>query len=143
VADQLSTQIAENIKTCRASSSAPERRLRDLVLRHVTFVQRVPALPDIMVMRHAIGSHQIIRLQLQKEMSHLFAEMVDQINLAQDKQVLRANFAAQDIATLIMGIMQGLALRMIISRDPSKLIADAERLFDLQIETLAPRGPTS
>lgn len=140
LSEQLSRQIDENVRACRASSLAPELRLRELFLRHLAFVQEVPALPDIMVMRNASGSRQVIRQQLQTEMAQLRELMVDLIRQSQDNGEIRADIAATDITTLVMGVMQSLVLRMIVSRDPSTLVAEGERLFDLQIGTLAPRG---
>jgi AcrR family transcriptional regulator len=143
VSEQLATRIIENVKTCRASSLLPKFCLRNLVLGHARFIQSVPAMPDIMVMRQATGSHQVIRQRLQKEMAHLGDLMVDLIERAQYRGELRRDIAPADIANLFQGIMQGQVLRMIVSRDPSRLVIDCERLFDLQIETLAQRRPIS
>lgn len=138
----LSDRITDNIQTCRASLQPPMQRLRDLILRHLTFIQEVPALPDIMVMRHASASHQVIRQRLQAEMARLHQEIVTRIQHMQDQGGIRTDLAATDAATLVMGVMQGLVLRMIVSRDPSRLVVEGARLFDLQIAGLAPRKTT-
>jgi len=141
--EELSERIAANVRDCIASPLPHDRRLRDLLLRHLAFIQEVPALPDIMVMRHASPSHQIIRQRLQTKMAQLRAVMVDLIQQAQNCGTLRDDIAATDIATLIIGVVQGLVLRMIVSREPSHLVRDGARLYDLQIGTLAPRGSLS
>lgn len=143
VSERLSERIGENILACNASPLSPERKLRDLVCRHLAFVQEVPALPDIMVMRHASASHQIIRQRLQREMARLRELMEDLIRQSQERNTIRADIAAADISTLIIGAVQGQVLRMIVSRDPSRLVADGQRLFDLQIRTLAPSESAS
>jgi AcrR family transcriptional regulator len=137
VSDQLARRLAENVEACRASRDTPEARLRTLVMRHIGFVQEVPALPDIMVMRQASPSHEAIRQRLQAEMANLRGLMVELVGAAQDRGVLRHDIAARDIVTLIIGIVQGLVLRMIVSRDPSSLSAEGERLYDLQIGMVA------
>ncbi len=141
ISEQLAKGIAGNLREGRASSLPPERVLRDVILRHLAFVQHVPALPDIMVMRHASGCHQAIRQRLQQEMAQLRNLLADLIRQAQNSGVLRADIAAQDITTLLMGVIQGLVLRMIVSRDPSKIGDEGERLLDLQLSILEPQGP--
>lgn len=140
---QLANRISKNVQDCSVSTHTPEVKLRDLICRHLTFIQEVPALPDIMVMRHDSNPRQAIRHQLQTEMSHLRDLMVDLIQISQERGSLREHIAATDIATLIVGVVQSLVLRMIVSRDPSQLVIEGERLFDLQIEILAATGATS
>lgn len=140
---QLSDRISKNVQDCAMSTLSPERKLRDLICRHLAFIQDVPALPDIMVMRHDSDPSQAIRHQLQTQMSRLRTFMVDLIQLCQDRGSMREDIEAADIATLIIGVVQSLVLRMIVSRDPSRLVIEGERLFDLQIEVLAARGASS
>lgn len=142
VSRQLAARIVENIRLCKASPLAPEIRLRELVLRQLAFISEVPALPDIMVMRHASASHRAIRQRLQDEMAKLRDLMIDLIGQAQERNAIRADIAAADIATLIIGVIQGLVLRMIVSRDTSRMVADGKRLLDLQIGTLLPGRPS-
>lgn len=138
ISEHLCERIHANVQICKASSSTPECRLRDLVLGHLSFVRDVPAMPDIMVMRRASRSHQIIRQKLQTEMAQLRGLMVDLIRQSQDRGTMRADITATDIAILVMGVIQSLVLRMIVSRDPSRLLVDGERLIDLQIGILTP-----
>jgi AcrR family transcriptional regulator len=140
---QLSDRIRNNVRECASSTLAPEHVLRDLLCRHLTFIQDVPALPDIMVMRHDGKPSQAVRDQLQVEMSHLRTLMVNLIQRSQDRGSLRHDIAATDIATLLVGVVQSLVLRMIVSRDPSRLAIEGARLFDLQIEILAARDVPS
>ena len=49
ISEQLAKGIAGNLREGRASSLPPERVLRDVILRHLAFVQHVPALPSIPV----------------------------------------------------------------------------------------------
>ncbi|MFT4715047.1 MAG: AcrR family transcriptional regulator [Paracoccaceae bacterium] len=142
VSEQLAQTIIENVKTSRASTLPPLQNLRDLVMRHMRFIQSVPALPDIMIMRQTTGSHKVIRLRLQSEMAQLHEIVVALASRAQNQNQIRDDIAATDVATLVTGVMQGLVLRMIISRNPSQLAVDCDRLLNLQLETLAPRGLT-
>jgi AcrR family transcriptional regulator len=140
---KLSDRIRKNVQDCASSTLAPEHALRNLICRHLAFIQDVPALPDIMVMRHDSKPSQALRHRLQTEMSHLRTLMVDLIQLSQDRKIMRNDIGPTDIATLIIGVVQSLVLRMIVSRDPSRLAIEGARLFDLQIEILAARGVPS
>ena len=141
VSDQLAEQFTKIVRNGEASALPPVARLRDLFLQHAQFIQSVPALPDIMVMRNATGSHEVIRRRLQKEMAQLRGLMVNLAEQAQSQGEICKNISAPDIVILIIGVMQSHVLKMIISRDPSHLVRDCARLFDLQIAALAPKGP--
>lgn len=139
VAAVLARRIETNIETCLASRQPAEVRLRSLVLWHIEFLHEFPALPDIMMMRRTSTSFLPVRDHLQSEMGKLQKLIVALVSEAQSNGVLRADIAASDAATLFLGMVQSLVLRMIVSRDPACLLRDGARLFDLQMTTLAPR----
>lgn len=142
VSSRLARRIAENLQDCMDSDQPPQKRLRDLVLRHIAFIEEVPALPDIMVMRDATASYLEMRQNLQSAMSKLRDLMIDLIAEAQERGRIRKDFAATDVATLFIGIVQGLVLRMIVTRDHSRLVNEGARLLDLQLAAVSPGETT-
>ncbi len=105
---------------------APEDRLRQLVLGHLRLVRDHPALPEIMVMRDPSEAQSASLSQIRASMSGFRDNLIDTIREAQSDGRFRADIGAKDGATLIFGIIQGLVLRLLLSRDP-EILAEGRR----------------
>lgn len=140
LADKLCSLIADNIAETRDASLTGVACLRQLVLGHLFLVQNYPALPGIMVMRDLSKAQSASLLQIRASMSEFRDALLKAIQAAQSKGQFRSDISAEDGATLIFGIIQGLVLRLLLSRDPAILLKDGERLLDLQLSLLAERG---
>lgn len=140
VADSLCDLIAANIAKSRDASMTPERRLRQLVLGHLRLVRDNPALPQIMVMRDPTEAQSASLTQIRVSMSKFRDNLIETIRQAQSAGRFRADIGASDGATLIFGIIQGLVLRLLLTRDPDILLKDGKRLLDLQLSLLTETG---
>lgn len=140
VAGSLCDLIAANIARTRDTSMAPEGRLRQLVLDHLRLVRDHPALPQIMVMRNSSEDQSASLSQIRASMSGFRNVLIDTIRQAQSTGRFRADIGAEDIATLVFGIIQGLVLRLLLTRDPNIFLREGERLLDLQMSLLAENG---
>lgn len=140
VADSLCDLIAANIAKSRDASMTPERRLRQLVLGHLRLVRDNPALPQIMVMRDPTEAQSASLTQIRASMSKFRDNLIETIRQAQSVGRFRADIGASDGATLIFGIIQGLVLRLLLTRDPDILLKDGKRLLDLQLSLLTETG---
>lgn len=132
ITESLAEQISENITRAAKQSSGPSDHLRQLVMGHLRLVHCVPALPAIMVARPQKGA-QFVQTGLQESMSQFTNAILTTIRRAQEVGILRVDIDAQDISTLILGIVQSLVLRSLITNDPSVLLKDSGRLLDLQL----------
>lgn len=133
VADRLCDLIATNIAEANDAPLTAEVRLRQLVLGHLQLVRDHPALPEIMVMRDLSKGQNAALSQIRASMSGFRDALVKTIQEAQSNDRFRSDINAKDGATLIFGIIQGLVLRLLLSRDPEILVSDGERLLDLQL----------
>lgn len=133
VADHLSALIALNIARAAAALVAPDVRLRMLVMDHLEVVRDNPALPDIMVMRDAREAQDELRSRMQANMAKLRSGLVDNVRAAVAQGIFREGLDPADAATLLLGIIQSLVLRMLMGRDPQILLQDGERLLTLQL----------
>jgi len=140
VTSHLSMQIAANIARAADQAATPVDRLRLLILGHLRLVHTTPALPEIMVARDPKGVQNTVRQEIRSRMADFFNALVRAIEAAQDTGHFRADTNAQDIATLIFGIIQSLVLRMLVTRTPQVLLTDGERLLDLQLSVFARQG---
>jgi len=136
----LSEQIVANILGAADQAVPPVERLRLLVLGHLQLVHSAPALPEIMVARDPKGAQNAVRTEIQSRMSDLFSALTKTVKDAQDDGSFRADIKARDLATLVFGVIQSLVLRMLVTRDPAILLADSERLLDLQLSAFARQG---
>lgn len=132
VAAYLCEQIAESIKTA-AEAPTPDDQLRRLVLGHLRLLQQVPALPEFMI-SHGTGTAQrAVRSQIQAAMAGFTDALTEAITAAQNAGSLRFDIAAKDMATLLLGTIQSLVLRLLVTRNPAILTGEGERLLDLQM----------
>jgi len=136
----LGTQIVENVLRARDPIKTPIDRLRMLVLGHLQLVIMTPALPEFVVARDLNGMQNAVRNEVRSSMTEFFNELSAIIEEAQNDGSLRADSDAMDLTALVFGVIQSLVLRMLVTRDPSILQKDGERLFDLQMSALAQTG---
>ncbi|NRB17737.1 MAG: TetR/AcrR family transcriptional regulator [Rhodobacteraceae bacterium] len=133
----LSDQISANITQAEMQAADPIAQLQLLVLGHLNLVCATPALPEIMVARDPKGLRHQARQQIRSSMTAFFKALTRAVKEAQAGGYLCAETAPQDIATLIIGIIQSLVLRLLVTRDPSILLSDGKRLLDLQLSAFA------
>ncbi|MBV1896914.1 MAG: TetR/AcrR family transcriptional regulator [Rhodobacteraceae bacterium] len=135
----LSGQITANIEDATNRDETPIKRLRRLILGHLQLVHATPALPEFMVARDPKGAQNAVRDEIMPAMTGFFNELADAIKAAQSDGSFRTDIDATDLATLIFGVIQSLVLRMMVTRDPSVLLANGERLLDLQLSAFTQR----
>ena len=132
-AQLLCSRIGENTRKGTRTHIKPVENMRRLVLSHLRLIMDIPALPEIMVTRDPTGNLTEPRRQIQMAMVGFRAALTQSLKQAIKEGHLRKGLHALDAVTLFFGIIQSLVLRLIITRDPSCLIKDGERLFDLQM----------
>lgn len=133
VAEHMSALIAQNIARAGVAQVPPDARLRMLIMDHLEVVRDNPALPDIMVMRDTRETQSELRSIMQASMAGLRKALVDNVRAAVAQGIFRDAVDPADAATLLLGIVQSLVLRMLMGRDSQILRQDGERLLNLQL----------
>lgn len=136
----LGARIAENVTNAQAPEKTPLEQLRLLIRGQLQLLHDTPALPDIMVMRDKTDTQGAIRREIHTNMAGFQNAMVAMIEQAQKDGALRSSIAPNDIATLLMGLIQSLVLKSMVTRDQGVLLRDTDRLLDLQLTAFAPQG---
>ena len=136
VGEMLCEQIEENILGCIRAVQKPVDRLRQLVFNHLHLVLKTPALPEIMVVRDPTGTLIEARRQIRTAMGEYHRAVTQELALLHAAGQLRAGLRPDDAAALLAGAVQGLVLRLIVTRDQTPLLHEGERLLDLQLSLL-------
>nr|WP_306264657.1 TetR/AcrR family transcriptional regulator [Pararhizobium sp. IMCC3301] len=137
VTDNLSTRVAKNIAHAETEKLTPDARLRLLVMEHLQLVRDNPALPEIMVMRAKTDAHGALRSQMLTTMADFRKVLARNVAAAVAQGIFRRDLNPNDASTLILGIIQSLVLRMLLTRDPEVLMQDGERLLNLLLSGFA------
>ena len=138
VASRLALQIEQNISESFSKNLLASDRLRKLVRAHLAFLGKNPALPEIMAMR--ADAENSFQHTIQSAMRGFHRALTRHVELGQKQNHYRKNIIATDAATLVLGLVQSLVLRSLISRDLEILNNDGERLLDLLLAGFAQQG---
>lgn len=142
ITDRLGRDVARNLDIVANSDQSALARLRALVLGQLALVERTPALPEIMLIRDPTSADAVVRVAMQTRMAELQSTLIGLCATAQREGALRLDVAAADIAALVMGVIQSLALRLVLSHDPTLLSRDGPRLLELQLAAFTRESET-
>lgn len=140
ISTDLVERIHKNIERANANNANPLGAVRHLVLGHLTFIMETPALPEIMVSRDPSGDLATTRRNIQQAMGALRASLKQHLERAIEAGETREGLQAEDAVMLLFGVIQSLALRLIVTRDTAHLVRDGERLLQLQLTLFAGEG---
>jgi AcrR family transcriptional regulator len=140
VSETLCARIVANAKIDVSDGQAPIVRLRQLVASHIHLVTEFPALPEIMVARDPTGTLTDARHRIQRAMADFRVAIGWALEQASAANHLREGLSVEDGVSLLFGVIQSLVLRLIVSRNPTNLAQDSERLLDLQILLFMNKG---
>ncbi|MDZ4120210.1 TetR/AcrR family transcriptional regulator [Phaeovulum sp.] len=140
VSEMLCARIVTSAELARQEGRTPMDRLRRLVINHVQLIAETPALPEIMVTRDPTGSLTDARRRVQAAMGEFRRAATRELEDARAAGNLRDGLRTDDGITLLFGVIQGLVLRLIVTRDPAPLVVEGARLLDLQLSLFVGRG---
>lgn len=141
VTETLCAQINENTRLGEVEGQSALANIRRLILAHLRLVRQCPALPEIMVTRDPSGNLSETRRRIQEAMGAYRRALERCLEAARAQGHLREGVQVEDGVTLLVGIVQSLVLRLIVTRDPTPLVTDGERLLDLQLALFQSEGP--
>lgn len=138
--EMLCARIVGNAEAGGQAGRTPMERLRQLVMSHVQLIAEIPALPEIMATRDPAGSLTDARRRIQAAMGIFRRAAAQQLEQARATGELRRGVQTDDGITLVFGVIQSLALRLILTRDPAPLLREGARLLDLQLSLFTGEG---
>ncbi len=140
VSETLCAQIIKNAQPEHVAGLKPLDALRRLVVSHLELVAQSPALPEIMVTRNPTAPLTDARGRIQAAMGEFRRAVARELERARAAGHLRAGLHTEDGIMLVFGVIQSLALQLIVTRSPALLAQEGKRLLDLQLSLFAGEG---
>ena len=120
----------------RPGITAPETRVRGLVLAQLRLIRAFPAIPAILFSRELQVENDKLRTAFVALMQRFHKRLSTNIAAAQQAGVFQEDFDPDDAAYLLIALVQGLAVRWSVSARRFNLVKEGERLLDLQLRGL-------
>ena len=133
VAARIGADMAKRWAKVGNGDAAPEDRLRALVEAQLRLIQSMPALPAILFSRELHAENEGLRQTFVKMMGRFHEILRSTIVDGVGAGAFRNDVDAGDAAWLIMGLIQGLAVRWSLSARAFPLVDEGRRLLELQL----------
>ncbi|NNE79396.1 MAG: TetR/AcrR family transcriptional regulator [Silicimonas sp.] len=135
VTDLLCERIDTNISAANDHHD-PIVRLQCLVMGQLRLLHDYPALPEIMVMRDPNAGTTALRSRVLTSMGGLKDAIHKNISQAQTQGQIHSDLDVDDCTNLLVGVVQGMALRLLRFREPETFLNTGKRLLKIQLNLL-------
>lgn len=139
VAETIAVRMTNSWDDALGRAGMPVDRLTGLIEAQLRLIQATPAIPAILFSRELHVENDGLRECFLALMGRFHRAIADEVRRAQDTGALRRDLSADDVAFLLIGLVQGLAVRWSLSGRAFALEAEGARLLSVQIGLL--QGP--
>ena len=133
VAQRIGSLMGKKAGLIEGEEGKPAGQLRDLVIAHLRFIESNPAIPAILFSRELHVENEKMRAFFANMMAnrhrHFSKLIAAEIAVGGFKNTLNPD----DAAYLILALIQGLAMRWSLNAREFVLVAEGQRLLDLQL----------
>ncbi len=133
VGGTIATRMAEGWRTAIQGRDDPVERLRGLVISQLKLIQSTPAIPAILFSRELHAENDLLRKSVFYLLGRFHRALAEQVAQAQATVSLRGDIHPEDAAFLLVGLVQGLAVRWSLSGRSFGLVEEGARLLDVQL----------
>lgn len=137
VAARVGAMMEARWTKAQSPDAAPLEQIRALVVAQLRLIQSTPAIPAILFSRELHTKNKGLRQAFFGLLSRFHRVVSDRAARARDAGELRADLDPDDVAFLVIGLVQGLAVRWSLSRRGFDLVAEGSRLLDVQLSGFA------
>lgn len=134
VAERIGTRLSANAAKSEKKSGRPIDQLRSLVTGHLSFIEKIPAIPAILFSRELHAENDKLRAffagMMARRQAHLSDLIAAEIKAGRFDKALDPD----DGACLILALIQGLAMRWSLSARAFDLVEEGRRLLELQLD---------
>ena len=140
VAEKISSVMQVNWRRALGNKEEAEDRLRSLVLAQLELIQSTPAIPAILFSRELHAENDALRQAFLGLMNTFSKTLSVEFRRGQEDGSFRGDLKPEDAALVLIGLIQGLAIRWSLSRRAFVLTEEGARLLDIHM--LFFRNPT-
>ncbi len=133
VATRIRAVMEARWAKAQSPKAVPIDQIRALIATQLRLIQSTPAIPAILFSRELHTKNKGLRKAFFGLMSRFHLLIADLVARAREAGELHANLDADDAAHLIIGLVQGLAVRWSISDRSFDLPEEGKRLLELQL----------
>lgn len=137
VAARVGAMMEARWTKAQSPDAAPIDQIQALIAAQLRLIQSTPAIPAILFSRELHTKNKGLRQAFFGLLSRFHRVIADLAAHARDAGSLRGDLDPDDAAYLIIGLVQGLAVRWSISGRSFDLAAEGSRLLDLQLSGFA------
>ena len=134
VGQRIAERLRANASLNKTKNALPIDQLRSFVIGHLAFISKTPAIPAILFSRELHAENDKLRAffaGLIANRQRKFAELIkSEISAGRFHETLNPD----DAAYLILALIQGLAMRWSLNARRFDLVAEGERLLELQLD---------
>ncbi|WP_461517687.1 TetR/AcrR family transcriptional regulator [Porticoccus sp.] len=136
VAARIGAMMEARWKRAQNADTVPLDQIRAMVAAQLRLIQSTPAIPAILFSRELHTKNKGLRQAFFELLSRFHGLIVDLASQALTAGELRSDLEADDVAYLVIGLIQGLAVRWSISGRGFDLVEEGERLLAVQLSVL-------
>lgn len=133
VGSMMETRWAKVAGDCQS----PREGIRALIGAQLRLIQATPAIPAILFSRELHARNKGLRMAFFSMLQRFHSRVADLVAQAQRAGELRADLDPDDVAFLVVGLVQGVAVRWSVSGRGFDLSEEGLRLLELQLTGFA------
>lgn len=137
--DTIQERLQGEMGTLMQTPMDPLERLKAVIRAHLTFIQQQPGIPRLLFSEELQSGDPIFRDRMNALVQFFLQFIAGLIAAAQERGELRADIVPQQNACILIGAVQGLAFRWILSEHRFDLAEQADAVIATLIEGWAPR----
>jgi AcrR family transcriptional regulator len=137
VAARVGAMMQARWTRAQSPGAAPIDQVRALIAAQLRLIQSTPAIPAILFSRELHTKNKGLRAAFFGLLSHFHRIIADLLAQARERGELRGDLDPDDAAFLIIGLVQGLAVRWSMSGRSFGLTEEGCRLLEIQLNGFA------
>jgi AcrR family transcriptional regulator len=137
VAAQIGAMMETRWTKAQSRDTGPLDQMRALIAAQLQLIQSVPAIPAILFSRELHTKNKGLRQAFFDLLSRFHRVIAELAGRAREAGELRVDLDPDDVAFLVIGLVQGLAVRWSISGRGFDLVEEGKRLLEIQLSGFA------
>lgn len=143
VAAHIGAMMETRWTKAESRDAGPLDQLRALIGAQLQLIQSVPAIPAILFSRELHTKNKGLRQAFFGLLSRFHRVIAERAGRAREAGELRDDLDPEDVAFLVIGLVQGLAVRWSVSGRGFDLVEEGKRLLEIQLSGFASRKPVA